>query len=430
MTRIFATIPLHLIASVFAMAGGLDNLAASPLPPPLKPDITVAQDGSGNFESLQAAIDSVPKGNTERTILFIKTGTYNEHIRVEHSFLTFLGEDRDKTRIVWEINDPRKEPDGNADGKGIASFNLHNASDIVIANLTIHNPADLGLKPMVVFSSGQGTRIVIQNAEITGFGGDTLSLWTGGMYYHRNIHVTGTYHFVGPRGTCYMSDSLLEELGSVRNALFNEGRHDEREKFVLHRCRILSKEPFGLGSSFRDAAWYFVDCQFPDTLKPDGRIFIQQSNPSNPRPVSAMFQWPTNRIYFANSTGPNYPWLEENIRQSPARSSSAITAAWTFYGQWDPESTLPPGITSIAHRDKSVSLQFSESVTVKGNPMVILSDGTTASYVSGSGTDTLTFKAASDAPPETLDLNEAVILASNASAHLRCVEDSLTLVKE
>ena len=33
------------------------------------------------------------------------------------------------------------------------------------------------------------------------------------MYYHRNLHVTGTYHFVGPRGTCYMSDSTLEGLG-------------------------------------------------------------------------------------------------------------------------------------------------------------------------------------------------------------------------
>ena len=116
MNRILTTAALYLIASMFPFGSCLAKLAATSLPPELNPDITVAQDGSGDFESLQAAIDSVPEGNTERTIIFIKNGTYNEHIRVENSFLTLLGEDRAKTRIVWEINDPRKQPDANARG--------------------------------------------------------------------------------------------------------------------------------------------------------------------------------------------------------------------------------------------------------------------------------------------------------------------------
>src|SRR5688572_1245547 len=102
----------------------------------LKPDIIVGQDGSGNFSTVQAAVDSLPANNRERTIIFIKNGTYTEHLRVENSFITFLGEDRFRTRLVWEINDPRNDPKANADRKGIASFNLHNANDIVIDNLT------------------------------------------------------------------------------------------------------------------------------------------------------------------------------------------------------------------------------------------------------------------------------------------------------
>jgi pectinesterase len=399
------------------------------LPSKIKPDITVAQDGTGNFPSVQAAIDSIPKGNTERKIIFIKNGTYNEHIRLENSFLTLLGEDRTKTRIVWEINDRRNDPNANVDRKGIASFNLNNASDVVIDNLTIDNPAKLGGKPIVVFSTGQGTRIIIQNAEITGLGGDSLSLWTRGMYYHRNIHVTGTYHFVGPRGTCYMSDSLIECLGSVNNALFNEGMEDERQKFVLQRCSIISKVPVGLGSNFRDAAWYFIDCQFPDALKPDGKIFIAQSNVNNPQPVSAMFKWAIDRIYFANSKGPDYPWLKDNIEKSPAKNASAVTAAWTFSGQWDPESTVPTAIAGITRANDIVSIKFSESVTVKGKPTLTLADAKTADYQSGSGTNTLTFRAASSAAPTKLDLNGGAILASNASAHLRCLPDSLKLEK-
>jgi len=407
----------------------LMSLAAHAASVTVKPDIVVAQDGSGNFPSVQAALDSIPKGNTERKIIFIKNGTYNEHIRLENSFLTLRGEDRLKTRIVWEINDRRNDPNANSDRKGGASFNLVNASDIVIDNLTIDNPAKLGGKPIVVFSSGTGTRIVIQNADVTGLGGDTLSLWTRGLYYHRNIRVTGTYHFVGPRGTCYMADSLIECLGSVNNALFNEGMEEERQKFVLQRCQMISKVPVGLGSNFRDAAWYFIDCQFPDTLKPDGKIFIAQSNVNDPQPVSKMFKWATDRIYFANAKGPDYPWLKDNIDQSPAKNAAVVTAAWTFSGQWDPEGTVPPAVVGVTRGADVVSVTFSEAVTVKGRPTLALADGTTADYQAGSGTATLTFKPGSSAVPATLRLNGGAIIASIASAQLRGVTDSLPLEK-
>jgi pectinesterase len=268
---------------------------------------------------------------------------------------------------------------------------------------------------------------VIQNAEILGLGGDTLSLWTRGMYYHRNIHVTGTYHFVGPRGTCYMSDSLIECLGSVNNALFNEGMEDERQKFVLERCRIISKVPFGLGSNFRDAAWYFVDCEFPSTLNPDGKIFIAQSNPQRPQPISAMFKWATDRVYFAGSKGPDYPWLKDNIGKSPAGKASTITAAWTFSGEWDPESTAAPAVTSVTRAGDLVSVTFAEPVTVKGGPAVALADAKAAEYQSGSGTATLVFKAATSAAAARVRLNGGAIVASRASAQLRFVPDALAL---
>ncbi len=407
------------------VSAGIRAAVGAPLP--FKPDITVASDGSGGFASVQAAVDSIPKDNTERKIIFIKNGTYTEKLRIERSFVTLLGEDRAKTRLVWEINDPRNDPKANADGKGIASFNLHNASDIVVDNLTIDNPAKLGLKPFAVFSTGQGTRIVMQNANILGLGGDTLSLWTRGLYYHRNIHVTGTYHFVGPRGTCYMSDSLIEVLGPVTNALFNEGMQEERQKFVLQRCRIISKVSFGLGSHFRDAAWYFVDCEFPDTLRPEGKIFVAQSNVNRPQPVSAMFKWGTDRVYFANAKGPGYPWLKDNLEKSEAKRAAEITAAWTFSGQWDPESTKVPAVIGVARVGDGVQVTFAEPVTVKGRPMLSLADGKTAEYLSGSGTTRLTFRAGSTSAGAVIKLNGGAIVASQASAQLRAVPDMLKL---
>jgi type 1 fimbria pilin len=142
-----------------------------------------------------------------------------------------------------------------------------------------------------------------------------------------------------------------------------------------------------------------------------------------------MFKWATDRIYFANSKGPDYPWLKDNIEKSPAKTASVVTAAWTFSGEWDPESTQPPAITGISRANDMISVRFSESVTVKGKPTLTLTDAKTADYQSGSGTNTLTFKAQTPAAPNKLNLNGGAIMTSNASATLRCVPDSLRLEK-
>src|SRR5688572_13146969 len=45
-------------------------------------DFIVAQNGSGNFTTLQAAIDAVPSGLTRPFKIFIKNGRYKERVRI------------------------------------------------------------------------------------------------------------------------------------------------------------------------------------------------------------------------------------------------------------------------------------------------------------------------------------------------------------
>ncbi len=67
--------------------------------------ITVAADGSGDFATVQGAIDFVPEGNREPVTIFIRNGTYNEIVcfTAKHN-VTFLGEDRKKTIIAYANN--------------------------------------------------------------------------------------------------------------------------------------------------------------------------------------------------------------------------------------------------------------------------------------------------------------------------------------
>ena len=47
--------------------------------------IKVKQDGSGNFKTITAAINSIPTGNTKRVIVNIGGGHYNEKIKIERT---------------------------------------------------------------------------------------------------------------------------------------------------------------------------------------------------------------------------------------------------------------------------------------------------------------------------------------------------------
>src|SRR5262249_30180431 len=67
----------------------------------VKPDITVAQDGSGDFKTVQDAIASIPRDNHERIIVLVKDGVYKEKVRVDASCITLRGQSRAGTRIEF-----------------------------------------------------------------------------------------------------------------------------------------------------------------------------------------------------------------------------------------------------------------------------------------------------------------------------------------
>lgn len=86
--------------------------------------IVVAADGSGDFKTVQEAVDHVPDNNSQPIVIQIRAGVYKEQIRVNAGkrYLTFRGEDPRKTvlpfrsktnqavgTIAW--NDAQNKPD-------------------------------------------------------------------------------------------------------------------------------------------------------------------------------------------------------------------------------------------------------------------------------------------------------------------------------
>src|SRR5215468_5021372 len=173
-----------------------------------RPDIVVAADGSGDFKTIQAAVESIPNTNRERKIVFIKNGVYREKVRVDASFVTLRGQSRKGTRIEFaQLNDDfTRKPDN----LGRAVINLNRADDFVLENLTAENTAGV-IGPHAFTIYGTGDRTVIVNCDVFSHGADTVSLWLSdrGRYYHANCNFRGSVDFVCPRGWCYLTNCSI-----------------------------------------------------------------------------------------------------------------------------------------------------------------------------------------------------------------------------
>jgi pectinesterase len=388
-------------------------------------DITVAAHGRARFRSIQAAVDSVPEGNRERVVIHIRNGTYREELRIHRSFLTLRGEDRKQTVITAEVDTSSCPITADQSKEEQCATVIADGSELVFENLTVTNSFQSAKgKGAALSIVGDGTRIVIANVDVLGSGGDTLVLsarrWKigdGAEYYLNDVSVSGTYHIIVPRGTTYAVNSRFWCMGGRKNCLFNEGLTSESAKLVIRNSVIDGPEPFGLGSYFRDAAWYFVEDRISGRLLPGGQIWREPAK-------NYQMKWGEGRIYFADNQAPDYPWLKNNIEQSPARTKTAVTAEWALSG-WNPESISAPRIVEVERTSGRVLVKFNESVTVHGVPALALESGAKAVYRRGSGTDSLEFEADSASEPVAVELRGGEIFASSASLRQRHADLSL-----
>jgi len=410
------------------------------------PDITVATDGSGDFKTVQDAVASIPKDNTQRIIILIKDGTYKEKVRLDASNVTLRGQSRNGARIEYaQDNDAFT---ANPDKLGRAVVNI-NGSDTVIENLTIQNTAgQIGPHAFAVY--GTGDRTVIIDSDVLSDGADTLSLWRGkdGRYYHARCNFTGSVDFVCPRGWCYVTDCTFYEKKAGSASVWHDGHNDKDQKFVLRNCKFDGIEGYWLARHHQDAQFYFLDCTFSKTLAdhaPHRVIYpLSGTNPTTQDTQRNKTYDKTNiwgeRVYFfdCHREGGDYPWFEDNLTSAPGSpTDKEITAAWTFDGKWDPESTVGPRLVSLSSDGAKMSVEFSEPVTVKGKPNLYVAakaagHNSTGTYAGGSGSKTIVFNMNAPVPavPDIgmIASDGGSIIASEAGATIR--EAQLTGVPE
>lgn len=400
---------------------------------PPKPDLVVAADGSGDFKTIQAAVQSISKTNRERIVVFIKDGVYREKVRVDVSFVTLRGESRKGTRIEFpQLND---DFTAKPDDLGRAVINLNRADDFVLENLTAENTAGI-IGPHSFTIYGTGDRTVIVDCDVLSHGADTVSLWLGerGRYYHARCNFSGSVDFICPRGWCYVTDCNFYEWKNTA-ATWHDGSRNQDMKFVLRHCQFDGTNDWVLARHHADAQFYYLDCSFSKTMtdKPPRRVIYPLGNATateadlkRNKDLDAKNLW-GERAYFWNChrEDGDFDWFTNNLASAESSPKpEQITAAWTFAGKWNPENKSGPAIKEVKTDAGQIKVTFSEGVTVKGKPRLKLRDGNFAGYVSGSGAETLIFNLPKDGANEleSVDLNSGAVIATEAAAMMRVAE--------
>jgi len=312
--------------------------------------IVVAQDGSGDFRSIQAAINSLPDSATIPRTVFIKNGKYEEKIFLIKQNVVLEGQDKDKVILAQSIARDEWRCSNNDDW-GVATLNLR-GSDITLRNLTIENDYGFNMQQEKTIScandsthqkkvrpdghqmalrSFQTTRLKVINCILKAFGGDTVSPWNvdAGMFYFKDCVMEGGVDFYCPRGWAYAEHcTFIAHTGPA--CIWHDGSKDPDSKTVLKDCSFSGYDGFKLGRYHRDAQFYLLNCSFARNMA-DTDIYLV--------PTQNNILW-GRRIYYYNchrAGGKDFAWYANNLSAAPGSPEAGkINAAWVFKDKWKP----------------------------------------------------------------------------------------------
>ena len=311
--------------------------------------IIVDAGGTGDFKTIQGAINSLPDSSTAPRLIHIKKGIYQEKLYIEKNNIILEGEDREKTVITASI--ARDEwRCGHTDDWGVATMNV-GASDITLRNITVTNSfgfdfkeektiycaSDTVSKQKKIVKNGHqmalrtlnATRLKAINCHFRALGGDTVSPWDvdNGLWYFKDCIMEGGVDFYCPRGWAWAENCEFFAHGGDA-AIWHDGSKFEDSRTVLVNCSFKGYDGFKLGRYHRDAQFYLLNCLFASNMA-DKAIYRV--------PTANTIKW-GERVYYYNchrSGGNDFSWYANNLPNGIAANS--ITVNWIFNNKWHPE---------------------------------------------------------------------------------------------
>lgn len=231
-------------------------------PAPSQRCLTVAADGSGDFNTVQGAMDWIPEFSSEKWTVFIKNGDYEELVYFRNkSNVTVEGESREGVYVHYpnnEVFNPHPADVSTNEWLGTfpsrrAPFMMDNCRDMILKDFTVATTCRGQAEGLLIM----GERNEVRDVTVIG---DGDALQANGSLYMENCRIEGGGDTVLGRGPVFFKDCTLLSRGAfayVRNGTASHGD-------VFVDCRFIGLSPRAVfartNGTYPHAEMVMIDC--------------------------------------------------------------------------------------------------------------------------------------------------------------------------
>ena len=305
---------------------------------PVNPtSLVVAADGSGDFVTVQGAIDSVPANNTVPTTINIRNGVYTEIVDIKSkNNLTFVGQGRHQTLITYAnnsiLNSASTQYRVLLDAQG---------NDIAFENLTLTNSTPYGGSQAEALRV-RGLRCILLDVDLDSFQDTLLVNSAGDQAYFQDSYIQGDTDYTWGSGTVYFTNVVMNAMHNGYNC---QPRNPQGQNgFAWVNCIIggvsgvtsqyLARDG---GTSYNYGQCVYIGCEMNTNVIP--AVGWSDQNGAN---TSTLRFW---EYQSTDLTGTNLINVSQRVSwslQLNASQAAAIVNVTNWFGGWQP--ALAPNI--------------------------------------------------------------------------------------
>jgi len=236
--------------------------------------VTVALDGSGNYKTVQAALDAVPNGNKRPFVIYVKDGLYREklHLDAEKKFVELVGESRFNTILTYDDHPGKVSTKGDSINTRTSYSFLIAADNFKAKNITFRNDAGFTAGQAVAVEC-RGDKAVFIDCRFIG-NQDILFLNSEtSRQYYKDCYIEGTTDFIFGAATAWFEGCHIH---SKKNSHITAAStpQDHPYGFVFYDCTLTgdsSLHAVSLGRPWRPYSWVtYIHCYMGQQIKAEG----------------------------------------------------------------------------------------------------------------------------------------------------------------
>jgi pectinesterase len=229
--------------------------------------VRVAADGSGDFKSIQLAIDHAPVyGPAQRLIIEIKAGHYHERVKVpqDKPRLTLLGANAATTSIEFSVGAQ------DVGGTFFSSILEVDGAEFRAKNISVEN--SFGIGSQAVALSIHSDRAIFENCRFIGWQ-DTVFAAMGRQYF-RDCYISGQVDVIFGNAAAVFDHCEIHSNGPGFITAQSRTSPEQKTGYVFVDCK-LTGENTGKGV-FLGRPWrpfsrvVYIHCWMGAHIRPEG----------------------------------------------------------------------------------------------------------------------------------------------------------------